>query len=268
MKLPDSIALSRDARLALITAVLAATGAIGVDRGWYVTGALLWLAAAAIVAAFYLLVVRPARIPKDAVLTLRIADGLREDAPRSPLEQLRSRGAADPLPSAPGARSRRARSHAQDGRPRNLGARHRTRDRAGAARPVTRDRRGRQAGRRRPERRQVTIRDYLLACGASEVVVNPDSAIMMLGVAAGGVFLKNALARPGSRRKRCNGRNTRARPRCSAATACRPKCARASRRLSTIGRHCGRTCGRVAQAQRRARPRAYRHGLYECAGRA
>ena len=36
-----SITLSRDARLALVAAVLAATGAIGVDRGWYVTGALL-----------------------------------------------------------------------------------------------------------------------------------------------------------------------------------------------------------------------------------
>jgi protease-4 len=43
----------------------------------------------------------------------------------------------------------------------------------------------------------VTVRDYLLACGASEVVVNPDSALMMLGVAAGSFFLKNALAKLG-----------------------------------------------------------------------
>ena len=35
----------------------------------------------------------------------------------------------------------------------------------------------------------VTIRDYLLACGADEIVANPDSAVLMLGVAAGSLFL-------------------------------------------------------------------------------
>ena len=197
MKLPDSIALSRDARLALAAAVLAATGAIGVDRGWYVAGAILWLAAAAMVTAFYLLIARPARIPKDAVLTIRIADGLREDAPRSPLEQLRNRGAptlfdvrraleaaaVDPMVktlaveiSAPGI---------------GLATAQELHDLLRAA--VT-------AGKRVVavlSGDQVTVRDYLLACGAGEIVVNPDSAILMLGMAAGGVFLKRALSRMG-----------------------------------------------------------------------
>ena len=43
----------------------------------------------------------------------------------------------------------------------------------------------------------VGVRDYLIACGASEIVVNPDSALMMLGVAAGNLFLRNALASSG-----------------------------------------------------------------------
>ena len=37
------------------------------------------IAAAVLVAAYVALIVRPARIPKDAVLTLRIADGIRDE---------------------------------------------------------------------------------------------------------------------------------------------------------------------------------------------
>jgi protease-4 len=197
MKLPGSIALSRDARLALITAVLAAAGAIGVDRGWYVAGALLWLAAAAAVAAFYLLIKRPARIPKDAVLTIRIADGLREDAPRSPLEQLRSRGAAtlfhirqalEAVRTDPKVRTVIVEIAAPGI---GLATAQELHDLLRAL--VT-------AGKRVVavlSGDQVTIRDYLLASGAGEIVVNPDSAILMLGMAAGGVFLKDALVRLG-----------------------------------------------------------------------
>ena len=43
----------------------------------------------------------------------------------------------------------------------------------------------------------VTVRDYLIACGASEIVINPDTAMMMLGAAAGGFFLRNALGKLG-----------------------------------------------------------------------
>ncbi len=39
------------------------------------------------------------------------------------------------------------------------------------------------------------LRDYLIACAAHEVVVNPDTMIAMLGVSAGGMFLKRALER-------------------------------------------------------------------------
>jgi len=43
----------------------------------------------------------------------------------------------------------------------------------------------------------VTVRDYLIACGASEVVINPDTALMMLGAALGSFFLRNALGKLG-----------------------------------------------------------------------
>src|SRR5229473_2270495 len=88
----EGLTLSREARLGSLVAVLIALGAICFDLGWRAAGIILFVIAAVVVAAYVAFIVRPARIPKDAVLTLRIADGIREDAPRSPLEQLRSRG--------------------------------------------------------------------------------------------------------------------------------------------------------------------------------
>ena len=88
----EGLTLSREARLGSLVAVLIALGAICFDLGWRAAGIILFGIAAVVVAAYVAFIVRPARIPKDAVLTLRIADGIREDAPRSPLEQLRSRG--------------------------------------------------------------------------------------------------------------------------------------------------------------------------------
>src|SRR5260370_10139672 len=88
----EGLTLSREGRLGSLVAVLMAVGAICFDLGWRAAGIILFVIAAVLVAAYVAFIVRPARIPKDAVLTLRIADGIREDAPRSPLEQLRSRG--------------------------------------------------------------------------------------------------------------------------------------------------------------------------------
>ncbi len=39
------------------------------------------------------------------------------------------------------------------------------------------------------------LREYLVAAGAGEIVANPDTMLTMLGVATGGVYLKNALAK-------------------------------------------------------------------------
>ncbi len=86
--------LTRETRVALLVAFLIALGTLCLNGGWRTAGLTSILAATALAAAFYLLVIRPSRIPRDAVLIVRLAGGIREDAPRSPLEQLRSRGAA------------------------------------------------------------------------------------------------------------------------------------------------------------------------------
>ena len=37
------------------------------------------------------------------------------------------------------------------------------------------------------------VREYLVACGAGEIVANPNALLTMLGVAAGGIFLRGAM---------------------------------------------------------------------------
>jgi protease-4 len=189
----EGLTLSREARLGSLVAVLIAIGAICFDLGWRAAGIILFVIAAVVVAAYVAFIVRPARIPKDAVLTLRIADGIREDAPRSPFEQLRSRG----LPTLYHVRLA-LEAVATDAAVRTvivdisspaigLATAQEVHD---LLRAIV------AAGKRVVavlSGDNVTVRDYFLACGAGEIIANPDSAIMMLGVAAGGLFLKNAL---------------------------------------------------------------------------
>ena len=191
------IKLSGEARIAIVVAVLIALGAISIDAGWRWWGVWLLLSAAALAAAFYFLVLRPARIPAKSALVLRIADGLREDAPRSPLDQLRSHG----MPTLYDLR--RALEHAAGDQAIGtvlveiaapgigLATAQELHDKLRAI--VT-------AGKRVVavlSGDNVSLRDYLIACGAGEIVVNPDSAFMMLGVAAGSLFLKHAMAKLG-----------------------------------------------------------------------
>ena len=197
MKMPGALTLSREARVALAAAILTAAGAIGMDRGWYTAGIALWFVAGALTAALYLFFHRPSRVPRDVVLTIRLADGLREVAPRSPLDQLRGRGAANlfQVRSALAAAATDLKVKTvlvEIGAPGvGLATAQELHD---LLRALV------SAGKRVVailSGDQVTIRDYLIACGAGEIVVNPDSAILMLGMATGSVFLKNALARVG-----------------------------------------------------------------------
>src|SRR5439155_8526411 len=86
--------LTRDTRVAILVSFLIALGAICLNQGWHTAGLTSIVAATGIALGFYFFVIRPSRIPRDAVLSLRMAGGIREDVPRTPLEQLRSRGAA------------------------------------------------------------------------------------------------------------------------------------------------------------------------------
>ena len=99
------------------------------------------------------------------------------------------------------------------------------------------------------------VREYLVASGAGEVVANPNTLLTMLGVAAGGVLLRGALDKLSSRRRRCNGRSTRARQRRLRASGCRPSCKRASRQSSPTARRCWpRESPRLAASRPNAPP--------------
>jgi len=189
--------LTRETRVALLAAILIAAGTISLNAGWHVAGLAAIVAATALAAGFYLLVIRPSRIPPDAVLTLRLAGGIREDAPRSPLEQLRSRG----TPTLFDIRNA-LEAAATDSRLKavlveicapgfGLAIAYELHELlrllVAKGKQVTAVLGG----------DQVTPRDYLIACGAGEVVANPDSALMMLGLSAGSLFLTDALNKLG-----------------------------------------------------------------------
>lgn len=199
MKFPriDVSWLSRETRVGIVTGMLVLIGAAALACRWHATGIFLMALAAALVAAFYLLVARPSQIPDDSILTIRIVDGMREDAPRSPLEQLRSRGqttlyhlrraleaaATDPKLTAIIVEI----SAPSIGLATACELHDLLRTAAAANKRVVAVLAG----------DNVTVRDYLIACGAGEVVINPDTALMMLGAAIGSLFLRRALGKLG-----------------------------------------------------------------------
>ncbi len=189
--------LTRETRVALLVAFLIALGTLCLNGGWRTAGLTSILAATALAAAFYLLVIRPSRIPRDAVLIVRLAGGIREDAPRSPLEQLRSRGAATLFDirnalEAAAADSRVKAVLVEISAPGfGLATAHELHELLRALMSHGKRVVAVLGGD------QITPRDYLIACGAGEIVANPDSALMMLGLSAGSLFLTNALNKLG-----------------------------------------------------------------------
>ncbi len=189
----DRLWISREARLAIVVAILSAVGAVACAAGDWKTGIAVLGVAAAMVAAFWFAVVRPARMPRDAVVVIRLAGPIEEDVTRSPLDQLMRRGAQslDHLRYA-------FESAAQDDDVRAIvveiagfGAGLAT------AHEIHRLMRAAQAGGKRViallRGDAAGLREYLVAAGAGEIVANPDTMLTMLGVATGGVFLKSAL---------------------------------------------------------------------------
>ncbi|MGA9724224.1 MAG: signal peptide peptidase SppA [Candidatus Binatus sp.] len=185
--------ISREVRLAIIVAILCAVGAVACAAGDWKAGITALGIAVALVAAFWFAVVKPAQIPRDAVLVVRLAGPIEEDVTRSPLDQLMRRGAQslDHLRYA-------FESAAVDDDVRaivveiaGLGAGLAT------AHEIHRLLRAAQAGGKRVialmRGDSAGLREYLVAAGAGEIVANPDTMLTMLGVATGGVFLKNAL---------------------------------------------------------------------------
>ena len=187
--------LRREVRLAILVALLLGAGALALHLGWRDIGIWLCITAAAITGAFYFLAVRPSRIPRDAVLVVKLAGAMREVAPRSPLDQLRGRGgpALFDLRQALEGAARDPRLKAVIVRIAGLETGVATADEIHALLRAA----GR-AGKRTIallEGDSAGVREYLIACGADEIVANPNTLLTMLGVAAGGVFLRGALDR-------------------------------------------------------------------------
>ncbi len=187
--------ISREVRLAILISIMSAAGAILCAAGHWAAGIAVLAMALAIVAAFWLAVVRPSRIPRDAVVMIRLAGPIEEDVTRSPLDQILRRGALSldslryALESAATDRGVRAIVVEIAGLEAGLATAHEIhrllRAAHSAGKRVIAIIQGDNAG----------LRDYMVAAGGSEIVANPDTMFTLLGVATGGVFLRNAFAK-------------------------------------------------------------------------
>ena len=187
--------ISREVRLAIVVAILSAAGTVACATGEWKAGITILGIAAAMVAAFWFAVVRPAQIPRGAVVMVRLAGPIEEDVSGSPLDLLRRRGAQ----SLDHIRYVLESAAVDDDvaaivvEIAELGAGLAT------AHEIHRMLRAAQAGGKRViallRGDSAGLREYLVAAGAGEIVANPDTMLTMLGVATGGVYLKNALAK-------------------------------------------------------------------------
>jgi protease IV len=196
-KVSGRLWISREVRLAIIVALLAVVGGFALLHHVRGIGAMLLVIGAALVAAFWYAVLRPSRIPRGAVITIRLSGPIHEDPALSPLDQLRHRGAlslrslryalesvvtdADVkgiIVEINGPQAGFATCHEIH---RLLRAAHLRGKRVVALLS------GDSAG----------ARELLIASGATEIVANPDAMLELLGVSAGGVFLKSGLDKLG-----------------------------------------------------------------------
>ena len=91
--LNERLWISREVRLALIVLILYLVGSAALAAGDWKLGITAFGIGLALVAAYYFAIIRPAQIPHDAVLVVRLAGPIEEDVTRSPLDQLMRRGA-------------------------------------------------------------------------------------------------------------------------------------------------------------------------------
>ncbi|MGO9453476.1 MAG: signal peptide peptidase SppA [Candidatus Binataceae bacterium] len=191
--------INREARVAVLTVILGTLGAVAIHHGHTSGGIFLLAAAIAIPAAFFALVIRPARIARDAVIMLRLDGRIHEDVRRAPLSQLLRRNAIAlqqiryGLEAATSDRNVRAIVVQIGALEAGLATAHEIhrllRAVAATGKRVVALLTGDSPG----------LVEYLVAAGASEIVANPDVMLMMLGVAMGNPFLREALDRIGVR---------------------------------------------------------------------
>ena len=173
---------------------LALIGAALLLWGWYWIGALILIAAIAAAAAYYFLIFRPARIPKDSLLRLRISGRVSEHSFGSIMDRLMGREFVTMH------HLREALAHAA--KDSSLAAVMVELAGASCGMASAQELHDLLAAVGRSGKRTIAVldseaaepRDYLIASGAREIIANPDTTLMMLGVSAGSFFLKRALA--------------------------------------------------------------------------
>jgi protease IV len=184
---------TRIVRVAIYCAILLALATGAFYFGYNSLGVTFLTSAVALAAAFFIFVIRPARIPRDAILTIRLSGALPEEPHRSVIEQIRGRGfpalshlryALEEVRHDPAIRALMIEIAGLD-------------NGLATAEELHQLIRGvRQSGKRVIAILDSDIagmRDYLVASAADEVICNPDTMIAMLGVSAGGMFLRRAL---------------------------------------------------------------------------
>jgi protease-4 len=183
----------RIVRVAILCVILVALAWVFLYLDHTALGVSFLLVALAIGFAFFLAVIRPARIPRDAVLLLRLSGQLPEEPQRSLIDQIRGRS----VPALTHLRYALDEIR-RDGAIRALVVEVAGIDNGLATAEELHDllRRVRESGKRVIavlDGDSAGIREYLVASAADEIVCNPDTMLTMLGVSAGGVFLKRAL---------------------------------------------------------------------------
>src|SRR5579872_7276346 len=184
---------NRIIRTAVVCAILIAIGCVALYFGYRTIGALALAAAVAGGAGFFIFVIRPARIPRDAVLTIRLNGALPEEPQRSLIDQFRGRS----FPALSHLRYALEEVRNDDSiRALIIEVAGIDNGLATAEELHELIRRVRESGKRVIavlDSDFASLRDYLIASAADEVIANPDTMFAMLGVSSGGYFLKRAL---------------------------------------------------------------------------
>ncbi|MGO9059517.1 MAG: signal peptide peptidase SppA [Candidatus Binataceae bacterium] len=186
--------MTRKARvIALVLAILLA-GLIAFVIGWHVTAGALTIAALALAAAYFFLVFRPARIPAHSLLRARLSGAVHEHSAGSLLDRIRGHDFVTMH------QLRDALEHAA----RDSALTTVMVEIAGVSCGIASalELHDLLAAVGRGGKRTIAVldsegagpREYLIAAGAGEIVVNPDTTLEMLGVSAGSFFLKRALS--------------------------------------------------------------------------
>jgi protease-4 len=184
---------TRIARVAIYCAILIALALVALYLGRTALFITFLISALSMAVAFFLFVIRPARIPRDAILTIRLSGPLPEEPHRSIVDQIRGRAspalshlryALEAVRDDPSIRALVVEVAGIDN---GLATAEELQDLIS---------RVRESGKRVIavlDGESAGVRDYLIASAADEVICSPETMLMMLGVSAGSAFVKRAL---------------------------------------------------------------------------